>query len=89
LLQPCTSRVAARINIEAFSISKHKASILVYVLNADINESLISKQLDINENTFNIEDSSISSGSHKSNFSHFSFLGALILNITVLNIRIY
>ncbi len=48
--------------MEAPSILKHKASILVYVLNADIEGSSILKQSDIDENTLDIEDSLISGG---------------------------
>jgi hypothetical protein len=55
-------QLAARINIEALSISKHKASI--YVFNAYIEESSIWMQSDIEENAFDIEDSSRSGGSH-------------------------
>jgi hypothetical protein len=62
---------------------------MVYVLNADIEESLISKQSDIEENAFDIEDSSLSGGSHIPNIGHFSFLGVLISNITIFNIGIY
>jgi hypothetical protein len=58
-------------------------------LNADIEESSILKQLNIEENAFNIEDSSISGGSHIPDMGHFSFLGASISNITVFNIGIY
>jgi hypothetical protein len=57
---------------------KHTPSILVYILDADIEESSILKHLDIEENAFNIEDSLISGGSHILDYCHFFFLGALI-----------
>jgi hypothetical protein len=66
------------------SILKDKSSILVYVLNANIEESSIFKQSDIEENTFDIKDSSILGGPHVPDIGQFSFLGALILNITLL-----
>jgi hypothetical protein len=51
---------------------------LVSVLNANIEEFLILKQLDIEENSFDIEDSSRSCGSNIPNIGHFSFLDASI-----------
>jgi hypothetical protein len=62
---------------------------LVFVLNAYIEESSISKLSEIEENTFDIEDSSILGGSHIAQIGHFSFLGASISNITVFDIGIY
>jgi hypothetical protein len=73
--------------LKAPSILKHKASISesLYVLNAKIEKSLISKQSDMEENTFDIEDSLILGGSHHiPDIGHFPFLGASISNITVL-----
>ncbi len=45
--------------------------------------------VDIEDNAFDIEDSSISGGSHIPYIGHFSFLGASISNITVFDIGIY
>jgi hypothetical protein len=58
-------------------------------LKANIEESSILKQLDIEENAFDIEDFSISGGSHILDIGHFSFLGASISNISVFYIGIY
>jgi hypothetical protein len=44
---------------------------------------------DVEETAFDIEDSSISGGSHIPYIGDFSFLGASILDITVFNIGIY
>jgi hypothetical protein len=66
-----------------------KASISIYDLNADIEKSSISKQLDIEENAFDIEDSSIPGGSQIPDIGYFSFLGASISIITVFYIGIY
>jgi hypothetical protein len=82
--------------MEAPSILKHKAFNIEaqsfdigICLNAYIEEYSISKQLDIEEIAFDIEDSSISGGSHIPDIGHFSFLGASISNITVFYIGIY
>jgi hypothetical protein len=56
---------------------------------SDIEESSILKQSDIEENTFDIEDSLILGGSHIPDNRHFSSLGVSISNITVFDIGIY